>query len=263
MFCADDFGLCLAVNEAVEEAHRRGVLDAASLMVAGDAAEDAVRRARNMPRLRVGLHLVTIEGPSVLADPLLVGESGVFPASQFGLGIGYFLRPTIRRALAAEIRAQFAAFIATGLALNHADAHKHMHLHPTVGGLMIRIGREFGLAALRIPAEPPAVMAACGVSPTFGSRALYAGTRLLRRQARRAGLAANDAAFGIAWSGHMTEDRVLRLISCLPAGRNEIYFHPATRRDATLDTLMPDYEHQAELATLVSPRIRAALAALS
>ena len=35
---ADDFGLDLAVNEAVERGHRDGVLTAASLMVAAPAA---------------------------------------------------------------------------------------------------------------------------------------------------------------------------------------------------------------------------------
>jgi predicted glycoside hydrolase/deacetylase ChbG (UPF0249 family) len=43
---ADDFGLAPEVNEAVEAAHRDGVLTAASLMVAGPAAADAVARAR-------------------------------------------------------------------------------------------------------------------------------------------------------------------------------------------------------------------------
>ncbi len=63
---ADDFGLSEAVNEAVERAHRDGVLTSASLMVAGPAAADAVRRARRLPALRVGLHLVVVEGPAVL-----------------------------------------------------------------------------------------------------------------------------------------------------------------------------------------------------
>ena len=161
--------------------------------------------------------------------------------------------------MAAEIRAQFAAFAATGLRLGHADAHKHMHLHPTVGGMLVRIGREFGLPLVRVPAEPPAVMAACGVPATLGARALHAWSGVLRRQVRRAGLAAPDAMFGLAWTGHMTEARLLRLIPHLPAGRNEIYFHPAARRDATLAALMPDYEHVAELAALCSPAVRAAL----
>ncbi|MHB1552294.1 MAG: ChbG/HpnK family deacetylase, partial [Vulcanimicrobiaceae bacterium] len=63
---ADDFGLSLEVNEAVERAHRNGILQAASLMVAGPAAADAVRRARALPSLRVGLHVVTVNGRPIL-----------------------------------------------------------------------------------------------------------------------------------------------------------------------------------------------------
>jgi predicted glycoside hydrolase/deacetylase ChbG (UPF0249 family) len=42
---ADYFGLHEAVNDAVEQASRRGVLTAASLMVGATAAADAIRRA--------------------------------------------------------------------------------------------------------------------------------------------------------------------------------------------------------------------------
>ncbi len=263
---ADDFGLSEAVNEGIERAHRDGVLSHASLMVAGPAAADAVRRARRLPGLRVGLHLVAVEGPAVLPPPVipaLVDAQGWFPSDQFRLGLRYFLLPPVRRQLAAEIRAQFAAFAATGLILDHADAHKHMHLHPTVGGLMLRIGRQFGLARIRVPAEPPAVLRACGARPGPGARLLHAWTRLLRRQAARAGIAAAPSVFGIAWSGHMTPPRLLGLLANLPPGSSEIYFHPAAARDAVLTRLMPDYEHTAELASLLSPAVRTALDALS
>lgn len=253
-FSADDFGLTPSVNEAVERAHRDGILDQASLMVAGPAAEDAVRRARALPSLRIGLHLVAIEGPAVspaASVPDLVDAKGQFPSNQARLGFRYFLRPRVRRQLAVEIRAQFAAFAATGLTLDHANAHKHMHLHPTVGRLMIEIGREFGLRSVRIPAEPPATMAALGTRTGFGARALFAWTRLLRHQARAAGMLTNDHCFGLAWSGHMTHDRIRLLLRALPEGTSEIYFHPAMDRDPMLTRLMPDYEHAAELATLL------------
>jgi chitin disaccharide deacetylase len=252
---ADDFGLSEAVNEAVEQAHRAGALDAASLMVAGPAAVDAVQRARTMPDLHIGLHLVVIEGPAVLPCaeiPELVDAQGWFPSDQLRLGINYFARPRIRRQLAAEIRAQFAGFAATGLTLHHADAHKHMHLHPTVGRLMLDIGSEFGLARVRIPAEPPAVLARCGTRVGLGGHALYRWTRVLRRQVRAAGMATTDHCFGIAWSGHMTRDRLQLLLTELPDGESEIYLHPAIARDATLRRLMPDYEHEAELAALLA-----------
>ncbi len=256
---ADDFGLSEAVNEGVERAHREGVLSAASLMVAGPAAADAVARARRMPGLRVGLHLVVIEGPAVLPRaviPDLVDEQGWFPSDQLGLGLRYFFRPAVRRQLAAEIRAQFEGFAATGLKLGHADAHKHMHLHPTVGGLLVRTGRDFGLARVRVPAEPAGVMARLGARPGVGGRAMVEWTRLLRRQVRAAGMAAPDAVFGLAWSGHMTADRVRRLLARLPEGESEIYFHPASGRDALLERLMPGYDHEGELAALLDDDVR-------
>jgi hopanoid biosynthesis associated protein HpnK len=241
------------VNEAVERAHRAGVLHAASLMVAGPAAADAVRRARTMPNLRVGLHLVVIEGTAVLppaAIPDLVDAQGWLPSRQFRLGIYYAVRPRVRRQLAAEIRAQFAAFAATGLTLAHADAHKHMHLHPTVSRLMLDIGREFGLRRVRVPAEPPAVLARCGTGRARRPRS-YHWTRVLRRRVRAAGMATSDHCFGIAWSGHTTGERVRRLLAELPDGKAKSTpsGHCPRRHAAAVDA---HYEHEAELAALMA-----------
>src|ERR1700712_5207983 len=76
---ADDFGLSREVNEAVEIAHRDGILTSASLMVAEPWAADAIARARRLPGLAVGLHLVLIEARPVLAPervPDLVRADG-------------------------------------------------------------------------------------------------------------------------------------------------------------------------------------------
>ncbi len=255
LFSADDFGLSLAVNEGIERAHRDGVLSTASLMVAGTAAADAVARARRLPGLRVGLHLVAIEGPAVLPRaeiPSLLDRDGLFPSDQLRLGLRYAFRPEVRRQLAREIEAQFGAFAATGLRLDHANAHKHMHLHPMVGRMLVHAGLRHGLGRLRIPSEPAAPL---GGTESFASRSLRVWTRLLRQQARRAKLAVNDHCFGLAWSGHMTTDRVRHLVRHLPHGFSEIYFHPAAGRDPLLDRLMPDYEHEAELAALCDPEL--------
>ncbi len=263
IFSADDFGLSEGVNEGIERAHRDGLLGSASLMVAGPAAEDAIRRARRMPGLHVGLHLVVIEGPSVLTPaeiPDLVDANGQFSSDQLRLGLRYFFMPAVRAQLRAEIRAQFDAYAATGLKLDHADAHKHMHLHPTVGAMMIDEGWAHGLRAIRIPTEPVAVMAACGVRPSFGARAMQAWSGVLRWQARRVGLAVNDAVFGLAWSGDMNEARLRDLSLHLPDGVSELYFHPASGREPLLDRLMPGYQHVDELAALCSPAVRAAFA---
>jgi hopanoid biosynthesis associated protein HpnK len=247
---ADDFGLHPAVNEAVELAHREGVLDAASLMVGAAAAGDAVARARRLPGLRVGLHLVLADGAAVLprsAIADLVDEHGRFSAAMVGSSCRFFFLPRARRQLAAEIHAQFAAWAATGLQLDHVNTHKHFHLHPTVLTLIVSIGREFGLRAMRLPREAAAPLL------------LRPWLALLRRRLDAAGIAHNDHVVGIADSGRMDEATLLAALARLPAGVTEIYLHPALVSGVHVAPSMAGYRHADELAALLSPRVRAAL----
>ena len=227
---ADDFGLAVEVNEAVEIAHTRGILTSTSLMVGAPAANDAVARARRLPRLKVGLHLVLVEGRPVLPPdelPDLVDGAGDFRNDMTRTGIDIFLRPAVRRQVAAEIEAQFLAFGATGLVLDHVNAHKHYHLHPSIARLVVEIGRRHGVQTVRVPEEPRALLHRLDRStPTNGT--LWPFTALLRRRLRRAGIGCADHVFGCAWSGAMTSDRLAVLLRALPAGRNEVYLHPAT-----------------------------------
>jgi chitin disaccharide deacetylase len=262
----DDFGLAVPVNEAIEQAHREGILTSASLMVAGDAAADAIERARRQPTLRVGLHVVLVEGKAVLPSaeiPSLVDERGEFSTDLFAAGVRMFFSPSARRELAAEIRAQFEAFRRSGLPLDHVNAHNHMHVHATVLGLLLEIGREYGVHAVRVPYEPALpTYRALRTQPLrralhalgFGALAVAMRARLLRER-----VAVNDFVFGLNESGHMTEDVVLRLVEQLPDGVSEMYFHPATRRCPEIDRTMPDYGHEEELAALLSPRVAASL----
>ncbi len=228
---ADDFGADVAVNEAVEVAHRQGVLTAASLMVGAPAVADAVTRARRTPSLAVGLHLVLTDGRPVLPAaevPLLTDRDGRFDDDMARAGARMFFHPFARRQLEAEIAAQFAAFAATGLTLDHVNAHKHFHLHPTIGGLILKIGRRYGLAAARVPTEPRQVLNAVEpgcAPPTISPISLIA--RATRARFRRAGVATPDQVFGLRWSGAMTTARLRGLIDALPAGLTEIYLHPA------------------------------------
>lgn len=259
--CADDFGLDDAVNAAVEQASRDGVLTCASLMVGAPAAADAVARAGRLPRLKVGLHIVLVDGRPLLPPaevPDLVDRGGAFDDNMLRAGMRFFFSRRARRQLAAEIRAQFMAFRATGLMLDHVNAHKHMHVHPTVAALIIAIGREFGMRAVRVPAEPWGALRRAAAAE--GARVLpplYAPwIALLRRRLRRAGLAVNDHLLGLAWSGAMTEPRVLRLLAALPAGASELYCHPAVTQTPALARTMPTYRPAEELAALLSPAVR-------
>lgn len=247
---ADDFGLHDGVNAAVELAARDGVLNAASLMVAAPAAADAVARARRLPGLRVGLHLVLADGAAMLPPshiPDLVGAGGRFGSDMARDGCRFFFLPRVRRQLAAEIRAQFAAYAATGLPLDHVNTHKHFHLHPTVLTMVLEIGRDFGLRAMRLPLEAGA--------PFW----LRPWLLLTRRRLRAAGIAHNDHVAGIAASGAMDEAALLSALGALTDGVTEIYLHPGVESGAAIAASMDGYRHADELAALLSPRVRAAL----
>jgi chitin disaccharide deacetylase len=234
-------------------------------MMGAPATDDAVRRAREMPSLRVGLHLVLADGSAVLAPPLIpdiADASGRMDGRMFARGVSFFARPAVRRQLEAEIRAQFAAFARTGLTLDHVNVHKHFHLHPTILSTLLRVGREFGALAVRVPHEPVWFGLQAGGPGAAATAALLAPwVAFMKRRLRAAGATHNDRVFGIAASGAMDEARMLEVAARLPAGITEIYLHPATASGSAIAPSMHGYRHAAELAALLSPRVRAAISA--
>ncbi len=219
-------------------------------MVGGPAVADAVARAKRLPTLGVGLHLTLVDGTPTLPPELvpgLVDADGRFRDNMALAGAAMFFLPATRRQLAAEIEAQFAAFAATGLPLDHVNAHKHFHLHPTIAGLIATIGARYGLKAVRAPLEPGA--------PSLTDP----WARLVAARFRRRGIAVPDAVFGLKHSGAMTADRLRDAIAALPDGLSEIYLHPATRDDYPGHG--PAYRHTAELAALLDPRVAEQIAA--
>jgi chitin disaccharide deacetylase len=256
---ADDFGAAPEVNEAVEAAHRHGILSAASLMIGAAAAADAVSRARRLPALRVGLHLVLVDGQPVLppaAVARLVDAQGRLRCDLTRIGVLIAASRAARRQLAAEITAQFAAFRDCGLALDHCNAHRHFHLHPLVAGLLCEIGPRFGLRAVRLPREPLRLLRR--IEPlTASAPDLLLGPWLLalRRRLRARGLLAPDRVFGLRWSGQMTRARLAGLVRALPEGLTEIYLHPASGR---YPGAADGYRYREELEALMAPEVVAA-----
>jgi hopanoid biosynthesis associated protein HpnK len=232
-------------------------------MVGAPAAAEAVTLAHRLPDLRVGLHLVLVDGSPILSGAAirgLVRDGGEFDPNMARAATRFFFLPRVRQQLANEIRAQFEAFRATGLRLDHVNAHKHMHLHPTVARLIIEIGHDYGMKAVRVPSEPVATLRRAFPDEHYSTPLYQSWVELLRRRLQRAGLRVNDHVFGLAWSGGMVEERLLRLIAHLPNGVSEIYLHPATERSSALARAMPGYRHQEEFAALLSPVLSSRIA---
>ncbi len=265
---ADDFGMSVAVNEAVEEAHRNGILTCASLVVAGPAAADAVARARRMPELGVGLHLALLDAPSVLAEadiPDLVGAPGEGLGGRPALvGMKIAFRTSVRDQARAEARAQFEQFRKTGLPLDHVDGHWHFHQHPAlVATLADDLAAEFGIRAVRVPSEP--ALASWRAAGRRGLAVRAARSilqswlwRRMRRRLARAGVGANDWFFGLHDSGAMTREILLGVIRELPPGVSEIGTHPASAPPSGPHALPASYRVTEELAALTDPDVIAA-----
>ena len=255
----DDFGASSAVNGAIIEANRNGILTSASLMVTGEAFSEAVELARRNPRLAVGLHLVLIDGKAALPAreiPQIVDRQGRFSSNPFAAGFRYQCHPAARRQVYREIRAQLEKFRRTGLQLSHVDGHQHMHMPPVVLEALISLSREFGIRAVRVPSEEFGM--ALRLDPMDflekGKLAFFFGAlgRSSRRRLESVGIRSPDRVYGLFQSGRVTEEYLLKLIPRIRASRVELYSHP------TMDAGAPPGRgaSRLQLEALMSGRVR-------
>lgn len=263
----DDFGLAPEVDRAILRAHREGILTSTSLMVAGASAAEAVARARDVPTLGVGLHLVLVQGSAVhdgAVDSGLARPSGSFREQVIPAALLYFFVPRLRAAVRREVRAQLELFRATGLPLDHVDGHLNVHLHPVTQRVLAELAPEYGIRALRLTREP--VLPNLRYDPRHRARKVFEGlalgvlSRLAEARFRRLGAVFADRILGLHQSGACDEAYLHHLLAELPPGTSEIYCHPAERQTVEMRRLMPGYRPADELAALTSPRVRALVA---
>jgi hopanoid biosynthesis associated protein HpnK len=255
---ADDFGRSHSINQAVIRAHREGILTTTSLMVNEEAFDEAVALARENPQLGVGLHLTLLCGHSALAPdaiPGLVDSERRFSDSPVSVGFRYFAKRNLQAQLRAEIQAQFERFRSTGLPLDHVNGHLHLHLHPTVFGILMENADQWRISHLRLTRDPFWLNTKLD-SGRWAYRILHAVIHsLLSRRAsdplRRRAIKHTATVFGLLQNDRVDENYITRLLPVLPAGDSELYSHPS------LD------QSKNEFDALISPQVKALLHKLS
>lgn len=251
----DDFGLTKAVCRGILRAHREGIVTSASVLAVAPAFE-ACAPELSGSGLGVGVHLAAVgEDPPLLpAGRLrsLVGEDGRFSA-----GWAAFLR-RLPRVRASELEEEFAAQIekarGAGLDIDHLDAHQHLHLLPRVREVVFKLARRFGIRAVRVPRGGSRRMASLGVRILAGR---------LARRAEKEGLVKPDRCEGFDESGRMTLSLFTRALDRLGrsgAASAEIFLHPGEADDPERHRYAWGYDWAGELAALVDPAARAAVA---
>ena len=255
---ADDFGRSAAINEAVKRAYEEGVLTSASLMVAGDAVDEAVELAREMPGLAVGLHVVLVDGSAVLSVaeiPHLVDGKRRFPNDIVRMGVRYAFHRASREEMGRELEAQFERFAATGLPLSHVDGHHHLHIHPTLFAHLVPLAERYGAQGIRVPwgelwlnlGYDRAML----VTKVLWAAALWLLSPWCRRCLRGHSLSVPRRVYGMMQSGQMHEPYVVRVLQQLDVPSAELFFHPTVGPIAE-----PSGPNMADLEALLSPRVR-------
>jgi predicted glycoside hydrolase/deacetylase ChbG (UPF0249 family) len=118
---ADDFGFSAGINRGIIEAHERGIVTSASLMVDQPGAAAAAEYARDHPRLAVGLHL-----ESRFRDRLLAHARASITSR--------------------DVRRQLERFrMLTSRDPTHIDSHRHRHREEPMRSAAIEVARELGV----------------------------------------------------------------------------------------------------------------------
>lgn len=248
---ADDFGLSQSVNKAVVRAYREGILTTASLMTNEPGFSEAVKLAKENPKLGVGLHLTLLMGHAALSPekiPGLVNSRGEFSNNPVAVGMSYFFKRSLREQLRAEIHAQFEKFHATGLTLDHVNGHLHLHLHPVIFRILMDDAEKLGIRRMRFTRDCLARSRRMTSGRWFYRVSHAAIYEWLSSRAheplRQRGIKHAQITFGLLQNALVDEEYVLKLLPELPDGDSELYSHPS----------LDEFKH--EFDAVVSPRVK-------
>jgi predicted glycoside hydrolase/deacetylase ChbG (UPF0249 family) len=134
---ADDLGCSAGVNRGIFEAHERGIVTSASLMVRRQAAEEAAADAP--PSLDLGLHVDLGEW---------VFEHGEWAGRDI----------VVDDDVPGEVTSQLARFRElTGRAPTHLDSHQHVHRKEPARSVLLALGAELG-----VPVRHESAVRYCG-----------------------------------------------------------------------------------------------------
>jgi hopanoid biosynthesis associated protein HpnK len=257
---ADDFGLDAGINRGIIEAHCRGIVTSVSLMPTGDAFEEAIALAHKYADLSLGVHLTLVEGRPVLPAeriPSLVAADGGFLKTPWGF-IKRWATGQIRLGeVQQELEAQVAKVTDRGIRIDKLDSHMHLHLLPGIFQTVVEVGRKHQIKWIRLPREDFRWRGFSCITGSAKQVVLRCLAFLQARRVRSAALFCPDYLRGIAESGQMTAEALLRTLSSLRPGITEIMVHPGYHDGEMRGwPLSRRYRREKELIALTSTRLK-------
>jgi chitin disaccharide deacetylase len=265
---ADDFGLTAGVNRAILEGNRNGVISSATLMANAQATDAAIEQAKAQPALKIGCHLVLIDGIPLATDlPSLTNGSPRFRSSLKEFALAAVRKQIAPDEIQREAEAQIRKIQSRGVKVTHLDSHKHTHMFPHVLRPVLRAARACGIRAVRNPFEPvrswPGSMVLSNPALWLRSAGVLAFQMFaaeFRRALKDEDMVSTDGTVGIAATGLLNQEKLLRILKALPEGTWELVCHPGYS-DAELRSAGTrlTQSREVELAALTSTQTQGAL----
>jgi len=265
---ADDFGLTAGVNRAILEGNRNGVITSATLMANAQATDAAIEQAKAQPALKIGCHLVLIDGIPLATDlPSLTNGSPRFRSSLKEFALAAVRKQIAPDEIQREAEAQIRKIQSRGVKVTHLDSHKHTHMFPHVLRPVLRAARACGIRAVRNPFEPvrswPGSMVLSNPALWLRSAGVLAFQMFaaeFRRALKDEDMVSTDGTVGIVATGLLTQEKLLRILKALPEGTWELVCHPGYS-DAELRSAGTrlTQSREVELAALTSTQTQEAL----
>ena len=258
---ADAFGLCDGVNKAVAQAHTDGVLTSATIMVNMPAAEKAVKIAKKLPSLGIGVHLNLAEGRPILKETCinrLLDADGKFAYSPFMLSLLSLAGHKIREAIRAELAAQIQWVIDHGLMPTHLDSNEHIHAFPALFSIVCQLARRFGIPTVRWPFEPKELLRPPWPLTSKDGRKRAKKIRIMAKinRMQNRDFLKNDAVLGIAHTGRIDVNFFKAVSLYSPAVTVEVMTHPGFVDNPDADKTKLLHQREVELDALCSEKTK-------
>lgn len=255
---ADDFGRHELINRAVERAFNSGCLKSATLMAGGAAFDDAVKLAKKISGLGVGIHFTLANGNPILPPneiPSLVTEEGIFHADYVKFLKRYLSGKISLDEIRSELAAQLEKISRAGLTPTHVDSHQHLHHVPGIVEIILDLATASGIKAMRVANTKIFDGELDSVGKFVGRLGLGSLAKFAAHAAHKRNFATPEHFAGIVAGESVSENFMLKLIENLRDGTTEVMLHPGTDNKILQDFCEWDHDFEEELAAVTSPRV--------
>ncbi len=219
---ADDFGLHPDINRGIISCIEHGLIDGISAAACGAWLEELPHLAAARPHLRIGAHLMLVDGRPLTGGRRMLVKDGAFAKDVFTLALAVARGAVSPADVEQEWGAQIQQLLDLGIRLSHLNSHQHAHLLPGLWPAAARLARRYGIQRIRTSYESVWGAAARRSPWLFGHQVLSSvryGSLSKDRRYKTLGMLCS-----MSFSATAVVDRLVKEVA---AGREvEIMVHP-------------------------------------